>query len=157
MRCKQVREKLAEYELGGLDEAEAAAVAEHLAECAECQAELAALRRTGELMAPVEPASPPRDLWQGVKTRMRPRRATAWDALVMRWRPALAAGIALLVLASGLAWLSLRGPAVQPSLELLASEYQEQQIMAQWGQPLADDAALGIMFVSLENAEGGRR
>jgi len=157
VRCKQVTEKLAEYQLGALDEAEAAAVAEHVAQCARCRAELAALERTAELLEPLEPASPPRDLWAGVKRRMRPRRATAWDALAMRWRPALAVGVALLVLASGLAWLALRGPAVQPSSELLASEYQEQQIMAQWGQPLADDAALGIMFVSLENGEGGRR
>jgi len=156
VRCKQVTEKLAEYQLGALDEAEAAAVAEHVAACARCRVELAALERTATLLEPMEPASPPRDLWAGVKARMRPRRASVWDALVMRWRPALAAGFALLALVSGLAWLSLRGPAVQPSSELLASEYQEQQIMAQWGQPLADDAALGIMFVSLENGESGR-
>ncbi len=31
MRCKQVREKLAEYQLGALDDAEAAAIAKHLA------------------------------------------------------------------------------------------------------------------------------
>jgi len=108
VRCKQVTEKLAEYQLGALDEAEAAAVAEHVAQCARCRAELAALERTAELLEPLEPATPPRDLWAGVKRRMRPRRATAWDALAMRWRPALAVGVALLVLASGLAWLALR-------------------------------------------------
>lgn len=157
MPCKQVREKLAEYQLGALDDAKAAALAQHLAECADCRAELEALRRTAELLTPVEVASPPRDLWPGVREQLRPRRAWGWNALAVHWQPALAGAAALLLLILGIAWLALRPPAIEPSSELLASEYEQQQIIAQWEQPLADDAALGMMFVSLGSAEEGAR
>ncbi len=75
----------------------------------------------------------------------------------MHWQPALAGGVALLVIILGLAWMALRPPATEPSSESLASEYQQQQIIAQWEQPLADDAALGMMFASLGNGEEGAR
>ena len=153
MRCKQVRDKLEQYELGALNEVETATIAEHLAECAECRAEVEALRRTAELLTPMEPALPTHDLWPGIRERLRPRRSWAWGALAPHWQPALAGGIVLLVIISGLTWLALRPPAIEPSSELLASEYQQQQIIAQWEQPLADDAALGMMFVSLGSAE----
>jgi len=157
VRCKQVREKLAEYQLGALDDAEAAAIAKHLAKCADCRAELQALERTAELLAPAEAVSPPHDLWPGVRERLRPRRAWSWDTLAVHWQPALAGGVALLVIILGLAWMALRPPATEPSSESLASEYQQQQIIAQWEQPLADDAALGMMFASLGNGEEGAR
>jgi predicted anti-sigma-YlaC factor YlaD len=155
VRCQHVTDRLAEYDLDALQEHERAAIAEHLQACAACRAELQALRRTAALLEPLQAQAPPRDLWPAVRRRMTPRRAGLWQALAIRWRPALAAAAALLAVFG--VWLTLRGPVVQPSADVLASDLQEQQIMAQWSQPLADDAALGIMLVGLENGGGTLR
>jgi len=156
VRCKQVREKLVEYELGALEEGESGAIAEHLQSCADCRRELEAMKRTSALLGPIQPSTPPPHLWLGIRERLRPRRRRLWASLPqMRWQQALAAAAALLIIVGGFGWMALRRPAIEPSQELLASDYQQQQIVAQWAQPLADDAALGILLVSLENGGEG--
>lgn len=156
MRCEQVRKRLAEYQLGALAEAEAEAVCAHLQECARCRAELAALQRLDALLAPAESVSAPPDLWARIQPRLRPRRALWWQPLLVPPRPAIATAAAVLMAAFGV-WLALRGPtAPGPAPETLASSYQEHQIVAEWSQPFADDAALGAMFASL-NGDGAEQ
>src|SRR5262245_2879563 len=61
MSCGEVRQALGAYALGALDRAEAAGVAEHLAGCADCRAELEAYREIVDaLPAAVYAAAPAR-------------------------------------------------------------------------------------------------
>ena len=153
MRCARVREKLTEYQLGLLDGAAAREMREHLDECAGCREELAALERLDALVEPAEQHRAPEGMWRGVQARMKPRRTPWWQVWREAPKPALAMAAAML-LAIGGVWLGLHGgPADVQDYEVLASDYQEQQIVAQWSQPLADDAALGVMYASL-NTQG---
>ena len=151
MRCAEVKEKLTEYQLGLLGEADAAALRLHLDDCAACRKELAALERMDALIAPAEPLSAPDGMWIAVHARMKPRQVAWWRSWVQAPRPALAMAAALLLAVGGI-WLGLRGTPEEAAYEVLASDYQEQQIVAQWSQPLADDAALGIIYASLNGA-----
>ncbi len=148
MNCAQVRDSLAEYQLGGLSAEERRGVAQHLEDCADCRAELAALERLDELLTPAERVRAPADMWSRIQPRLRRRRAPWWQGLLASPRPAIAAAAAMLLAVAGI-WLTTRGPATTIETEALASGYQEQQIVAQWSSPLADDAALGLMFASL--------
>lgn len=149
MRCQQVRKKLAEYQLGGLKPSEREAIAAHLRECADCARELEALSRLDDLFTPIDQVNAPDDLWERVQPRLRPRRVPWWEALAVRPRPAIAAAAAILLAVLSV-WLLLR-PSAPPEqqVEALASAFQEQQIVAEWSSPLADDAALGVVFASL--------
>lgn len=152
MRCARVRENLTEYQLGLLEESAIREVCEHLEECADCREELETLERLDALIEPAERFEAPADIWAGIQANMKPRRSAWWRVWRESPRPALAMAAAMLLAAGGL-WMGLRGgPADVQSYEVLASDYQEQQIVAQWSQPLADDAALGIMFVSLNGS-----
>lgn len=151
-----MREKLTEYQLGLLDDNAASTVRRHLEECEDCREELAALERLDQFIEPAEQLEAPSDMWSGVRARMKPRRAPWWQVWRESPRPALAMAAAMLLAVGGI-WLGLSGgPADLNGYEVLASDYQEQQIVAQWSQPLADDAALGVMFASL-NGPGEAR
>lgn len=151
MDCREIRDKLTEYQLGGLEDTERAAVEAHLADCAGCRAELAALARLDDLLPAMTPLTAPAELWAGIEARLQPRHAPWWQWALEWPRPALAAA-ATVMIAVGLA-LGLRGPAPVVPTETLAPAYQEQQIVAEWSSPLADDAALGVMFASLQGVE----
>lgn len=152
MRCARVRENLTAYQLGLLDELEAVEMRQHLDECPECREELATLQRLDELIQPAEEHDAPEGMWTRVQAHMKPRRRSWWRAWREAPKPALALAAAMLLAVGGI-WLAMRaGPGDVGSREMLASEYQEQQIAAQWSQPLADDAALGAMYASLEGA-----
>jgi len=151
VRCARVRENLTEYQFGLLDESASREVRAHLDECADCREELAALERLDALMEPAEQFEAPRNMWAGIQSRMKPRRSAWWRVWYESPKPALAMAAAMLLAVGGL-WLGLRGgPSDVQSYEVLGSDYQEQQIVAQWSQPLADDAALGVMFASLNS------
>jgi anti-sigma factor RsiW len=151
VRCARAREKLTEYQLGLLEEAEAGAVREHLDGCTDCRAELAALERLDELIEPAEQHEAPEQMWSGIHARMKPRQRPWWQLWRESPKPALALAAAMLLAVGGI-WLGLSGGPSEPqNYQTLASEYQEQQIVAQWSQPLADDAALGLMYASLES------
>ena len=151
MRCAQVREKLTEYQLDLLGDGEAREVQAHIDECADCREELAALERMDELIQPAEHHEAPRDMWAGVQARMKPRRAPWWQVWRAAPKPAIAMAAAMLIAIGGI-WLGLSGSPESPQqYAVLASDYQEQQIVAQWSQPLADDAALGVIFASLND------
>lgn len=152
MHCARVRENLTEYQLGLLDESDAREVREHLDECPGCRDELAALERLDALMEPAERFEAPPEMWAGIHARMKPRRSPWWRVWHESPKPALAMAAAMLLAIGGL-WLGLSGgPGDVQSYEVLGSDYQEQQIVAQWSQPLADDAALGVMFAGLNGS-----
>lgn len=154
MNCDECRANLPEYGLDTLDEAQALAMREHLIACADCRAELAAFERLDELMAPVEHVSADRDLWAGVSARMKPRQTAAPRWFAPRWQLALAAAAVILALAVGGVMMNGKTPALTPGSEMLAADYQEQQVIAEWSQPLADDASLGLMLASISVGEG---
>ncbi len=153
MRCSECRDNLPQYSLDTLDETQALAMREHLLACADCRAELAAFERLDELMAPVEQVSPDRDLWTGVSARIKPRHVVAPNWFAQRWQPALAAAAVILALAVGGVMMNGKAPALAPGSEMLAADYQEQQVIAEWSQPLADDASLGLMLASISVGE----
>ena len=93
MTCDQVRESAAEYVLGTLDGADRAAVAGHLAACAECRAEVESLARvTDTLWAGSPEAEPPAGFESRVLDAVR---APAPRRRVARWAAGLAAAAAL--------------------------------------------------------------
>lgn len=151
MTCREVRDRLAEYQLGGLDAEERTAIETHLSGCASCRAEAEALARLDALLTPMDPVEAPAELWGEIEARLRPRREPWWRWVAQWPRPALAAA-AVFLAAIGL-WMALRSPAPVAPTETLGPAYQEQQIVAEWSSPLADDAALGIMFASLQGVE----
>lgn len=122
----------------------------HIDECAECRGELAAFERLDALIEPAGQYEAPAGMWPAIQAHIKPRRASWWRVWRESPKPALAMAAAMLLAVGGI-WLSLRGgPADVQDYEVLASDYQQQQIVAQWSQPLADDAALGLMYASLE-------
>jgi hypothetical protein len=103
----RLAEDAAAYVLGALEPAERAEFEAHLADCADCRAEVARLSPTVAAMAEaVEPAAPPaslkRSLMAEVEPRPKPRRATRR----FRLRPAFAA-VAVLLLLVGVAGFGL--------------------------------------------------
>ncbi|HUS79856.1 MAG TPA: zf-HC2 domain-containing protein [Armatimonadota bacterium] len=153
MRCKLVRDNLPHYSLGVVDDATRAAMAEHLAGCERCRAEQAAFERLDAMLEPARPMTPDRDLWPGVAERLGPRRVWLPDWVFAHWQPAVAAATVMLALTVGGLVLHGRSPVVAPGSEMLASTWQEQQVVAEWSQPLADDAALGLIYASLQPEE----
>src|SRR5262249_37175805 len=59
---------------GSVDPGEAMGLEAHLAECEECAAALAALRRVAARAAALGPLEPARDLWPAIAARLAPRR-----------------------------------------------------------------------------------
>jgi len=115
-------EQLSEYLDESLPRAEREALDEHLATCAECRETLDELRRVVDRARGLDDRPPSKDLWSGIATRIgsgtaivsidrarAPARSTR--RLSFSIPQALAAGIALMAVSSGVVWLSLRSPA----------------------------------------------
>ncbi len=100
---------LAEYLEDSLRPRRRRQVAGHLSDCAACREELAALQRTGELLAGAPQQTPPADLWERVAADLEhaPAPARAW------WPKLAWAGSAAVVI--GLTVLWLRPPAAEPT------------------------------------------
>lgn len=103
---RQTQGLLPWYANGTLDADEAAAVAAHLADCAECRAELEAERALGEQIA-----SLPDRGWASLRSRLEGRSARRgrWPAALLRHRVpigwAVAAQAACLALIVGVGWI----------------------------------------------------
>lgn len=97
MTCETIRDRLDEYVAGALDRATAREIAAHLAGCEECRADEAATRFLVPRVAVLPRiVAPDRPLWDGIASRMEPRRRLA----LRTWLP-LAAALAI-VSAGGL-------------------------------------------------------
>jgi len=83
--CAHVRENAAEYVLGTLDGADRAAVAGHLAACAECRAEVESLARVTDTLWTGSPeAEPPAGFESRVLRAVRPARPSLRQRLAPR-------------------------------------------------------------------------
>jgi|tagenome__1003787_1003787.scaffolds.fasta_scaffold20841622_1 anti-sigma-K factor RskA len=100
------------YAVDALDDSERTEFEEHLAECAECRAEVASFRETAALLAETEDSTPPESLRKGVLDRIgrvrplppeTPPRPQPMGPTVVRrrWLPQLLAAAAAVVLLAG--------------------------------------------------------
>jgi tetratricopeptide (TPR) repeat protein len=112
MKCDEVRELLDDYVDGELHGGERDSVARHLLECAACREEERSLLSllAGAAALPRE-LPPARELWPGVRERLRPS-LLAFPQTLPPFRPmTLAAAAALLVaLSSAVTWRVARAP-----------------------------------------------
>jgi len=113
MTCNLVREQLADYSVGFLEDADRGRIEAHLASCDACRAHLAELRALDQLMAADRVSAPP-TLMLRVMDRVGPASARprhAWVYLLDGIGPALAAmvllpAILLLALREAATWTS---------------------------------------------------
>ena len=117
-------DRLSEYLDDELPPGERAALEGHLAQCAECSATLADLRRVVARARALESTGPATDLWPGIAARIGAGTAKAHDVVDLgaqrrvrrRWAFSLpqlaAAGIALMTVSGGTVWF-LSGSARQ--------------------------------------------
>ena len=117
-------DRLSEYLDDELPPAERAALEGHLAQCAECSATLADLRRVVARARALESTGPATDLWPGIATRIGAAPALraegrtgarAHGRFTFSLPQLLAAGIALMVLSGGSVWLLRPGSDPPPS------------------------------------------
>jgi predicted anti-sigma-YlaC factor YlaD len=128
-------------------------VAEHLADCVACRAELVALEHTADLLSTTTPQRPSRDLWPGIAAQLAPRKpARAWWRILMPARPhwALAAAAVIVVaLVLLLPFAADHGPGVRLPFEA----DDEAPLFAQWhaqaslSTGLADPGAVALVAV----------
>jgi anti-sigma factor RsiW len=141
--CRDIQALLPAYSVAALSATQAEMVRAHCAGCAACAAELAALERTGTLLAALPRPEPPAGLWDGVAAATidrAPRRAPLpW------WKPALTlAGLAL-VLVGG--WVRHTATTPLPALQGTPAAYAVEYRLAHLQDPLADRAAVGLTLV----------
>ncbi|HET9513575.1 MAG TPA: zf-HC2 domain-containing protein [Gemmatimonadales bacterium] len=92
MTCETLRDRLDQYVAGSLDTATAREIATHLAGCEECRADEAAARFLAPRVAALPRiVAPDRPLWDGIASRLEPRRRLA----LRTWLP-LAAALAII-------------------------------------------------------------
>jgi len=141
--CEEVKRLLPSYSAGTISACDQLLVEEHLADCADCEAELVALDRVGVLLeqTPLEPAP---DLWYAIKPNLAPRQwgfriddLIAWFA---RHRFQSAAAAVATTMAVG-AWLLV---APQPNTEAEGRAYIAQHASLTWREPFADKVGLGL-------------
>lgn len=134
MRCAEVRERFAEVIAGTADAATASALREHLATCAECQAEVAGLEALWTALdrvpAQMVPSSRMRERFSAMvaverasdagRTASRPVARRAWSLSSVTGAPlvqmALAASLLVAGVLIGRAWPT--APVVQPTAEI---------------------------------------
>lgn len=94
---------------------ERAAVASHLAGCAECRTALVELRAVARLAANLPDTRPAADLWPGIASRLEPApsvvpfRQTLSKRFSFTLPQLVAAGLALMVLSGGMVWVARLG------------------------------------------------
>lgn len=152
MQCTEIKTKLADYSVGLLDEQERKTIAEHLAQCASCTAELRALERVDRVLSAIEPEEPPTYLWQSIRARIEAEpqrtRTSFWQGWLTIPRLALGGAAAAAVLVA-LAYFGVpRSPEEQTPLQENAEQLMHAHQIMSWGDPLSDKAALGAVLAS---------
>jgi ferric-dicitrate binding protein FerR (iron transport regulator) len=150
-----VSKRLSEYAVGPRKGRAASRVARHLATCAACRLELAALERTGALLDSLSLADAPEGTWDRIAARLAPSPVRA------RLRYAFgfaAAVVALALVALGLLAIRRTGAPTPPvgGGQVVAADVEmettmEGHLATTWGAPLADEAAMGLRLASLED------
>jgi hypothetical protein len=156
VQCERDKKILADYTVGGLTGRQLTQVERHLANCADCRRELAALQHTGELLTPALLRPAPERVWEGISSRLTAKQLVTHRA----HRPAFAAALAFVVLLLALTITLLRPSSITaPTPVPLAESQAEEELKAvfaghdsaSWDAPLTDDAALGLTMASLEH------
>lgn len=151
MKCR-MRGKLADYQVGALNERQCDMIARHLQDCPACQAELAALNRTAALLQPMRRVDAPREVWAAVACQLTPRRAASRAGRGARrvWIPAAAAAMLILIVALVVLGPMMHGHLAAPSGQ---DSYADIQVAAAWDNPLSDKAALGLAVLATEDSD----
>jgi anti-sigma factor RsiW len=149
-------DRLSDYAVGALRGREKVRVESHLAECAACRGELAALQRTGELLSSVSLQQAPPETWEAVRERIGDlRRASAPARPRFAWGLAMGL-VAVLMVALGI-FLQRPTPVGEPLLVVAVEADDEMQatieghLSTMWAAPLADEAAVGLRLAGWEN------
>lgn len=158
MECVKIKKILPEYSVGGLSEKKREFVKRHIESCPDCSRELMLLDKTASLLDSIPQEEPPEFLWEGVRREIirqeRPLETPVWQKFIGwfwgRRIPALATGLAVLILVTGLYFALWKSPTASEST--LYAETQ-QQTFSYWNTSFADRAALG-MFVIKTGLEG---
>lgn len=151
-----VVDQLADYAVGAVRGRQKARVERHIAECADCRRELAALQRTGELLNAVSLEHAPPETWDAIRTKIDDLQRTTAPA-----RPRFAWGLAMgvvavLIVALGI-FLQRTTPVREPVLVVVAEADDEMQatidghLSTMWAAPLTDEAAVGLQLAQWEN------
>jgi hypothetical protein len=136
-------EQLAAFDAGYVTAQERKRLDGHVATCAQCRHELAALNSTTHLLARLPAPTMPTDLWPGVAQRLqtRPRWSHLW------WRVTASAGVAATLLVGFVAYRGNQtGPL--PAAPAMTANYVRNHQLLSAQDPLADRASLGIALAS---------
>lgn len=136
-------DRLSEYLDGDLNEADRKAIEQHLVDCAECRSTLEQLRSVIREAGALRDTRPEQDIWSGIAARIgatepkvpgvvdirAPRRARR--VISFSVPQLLAAGIALVVLSAGTAWLvqSRESHAVPPLADAIVRDAAAQAVL----------------------------
>ena len=154
-RCEQFQNRLAHYVVGALKGHARSRVEEHLRDCAQCRAEVAALERTGALLAASPLLDAPDGNWDSISRRIAQPARTVTRRLRWAWGAAASAvAIVLIIIAFFVASPNGSGPtqlAMSPPAEEEMAAAIEGRIPAAWAAPLSDEAAVGLRFMSTED------
>lgn len=107
MQCREVVELLSAYYDGELSPAKTDAVAEHVAVCAECAAELETLHKLSDLTTQLDQPSPPRHVWPRIAAQLNTNPSPVTPPAIPARRASrrtLLAVVALLMV--GLSWIA---------------------------------------------------
>jgi anti-sigma-K factor RskA len=168
MTCQQVQKLLPDYSVGRLGPRRQEALARHLATCATCAQEWAAMQGSLALLERLDRAEPPAGLWAQIEARLTPERPRPfWRAWPQRWlgqpwrrAPALAAALAVVAVAVVL-FLRPSPPAAPPArptpTAFVGNSFVQQYATLASYEPLADRAALGAVATLARRGEQGGR
>lgn len=104
MQCREVIELLSAYHDGELSPDQADAVAEHLAACPACSAELDSLQKLSDMAQQLDEPSPPRHVWPRIAAQLNANHAPAVPPTRRVSRKIVVAIAALLLV--GLSWVA---------------------------------------------------
>ncbi len=104
MQCHEVVELLSTYYDGELPTDQAVAVADHVAVCADCAAELDALHKLSDLTLKLDQPSPPRHVWARIEAQLNTSPSPDIPTAMLAQRKRLVAVVALLPV--GLSWIA---------------------------------------------------
>jgi hypothetical protein len=156
MNCEEVQELLGRFHDGELGPADRAAIELHLASCAVCPGELAAIAELSELARATCPAEPPGDLWNRIELELaRSGRFRSRSTSRVPWMWRAAAVAALVILVAGSAWWARLARKQAPSQVVPEMARTEQEgptvdellAMAPVGEPVSlKEAARRVAF-----------